>query len=87
MRNGSGSETKLTYIGKFIMKELTRENVTYEDLMNICHCVDEYLQNCGCENKKMNELKQIILNYEFSKFQEDLDDCSLFDLMISTYME
>jgi len=61
--------------------------MNYNDMMNICHYVDDYLQYSDFEVDYKNEIKKVILSYEFSKLEKDLDsNTNLYELMTSEYL-
>jgi len=61
--------------------------MNYNDMMNICHYVDDYLQSSDFEVNHMNEIKKVILSYEFSKLEKDLDsNTNLYELMTYEYL-
>ena len=86
MRNGSDSETNQRKIN---MSKLTRENVTYDELMNIAHSVYEIVQYSNSDVDK-NQHFSLLLDYEFSKFKEDMGDANevtLFDLLSARFIK
>ena len=70
------------------MKEITNENVTYEDLVNICVQINEYLQRHDSDEiENRDEMRKTLFSYEFSKFHSDENEITLYDLMTSYDIE
>jgi hypothetical protein len=68
------------------MKEITKENVTYEDLMNICVQINEFLESDNFdENENRNEIRKTLFSYEFSKFQSSEYEMNLYDYMTLSF--
>jgi len=80
------------------MSEITTKKETYSemrerqlmmninDMTNICHYVDDYVQNyCSFDSTEINDVKKMLLHYEFSKLQEEVEEMNLYEQITSVY--